>query len=276
MDFSTRTELTFLSELVAAFKEGAGDAPFFLAGATARDLLLHTAHDIDPGRKTQDVDIALMVSDWPAFTAIRERLINTGRFAEVPRVAHRLVFNGRLPVDFIPFGPVERDDRSIAWPPGGETIMSVFGFAEAMANTIEAVLPHGQRIQVVTLPALAVLKLLAWFERRHEHPGKDAHDLHAILTHYLDAGQRDRLYTDAAQLLDAADFDYTLAGAWLLGQDMTRVLSRQDHAKIADLLEAETDPSGKTRLSGDMPGNAETSFELLQHLARGFIDNTGH
>jgi len=236
----------------------------------ARDLLLHTAHGIDPGRRTQDVDIALMVPDWQAFASIRNRLIETGAFAAMGHAVHRLLFKGGLPIDLIPFGAIESASRHIAWPPDGHTVMSVFGFAEAMLNTIEVRLPRNQRMNVVSLPALAVLKLLAWRERRYEQPGKDAHDLHTVISHYLDAGNRQRLYTDAAPLLDTHDFDYELAGAYLLGHDMARVLSADGHAAMADLLFNESDPNGPARLAGDMPGEARAALALLDGLAKGF------
>jgi len=104
LNFSNRTELRHLSALAAAFRAAAGDAPFFLAGATARDLLLQYAHGIDAGRDTRDVDIALMVSDWAAFEALRSRLIAGGQFAPNGNALHQLKFGGFIEIDLIPFG----------------------------------------------------------------------------------------------------------------------------------------------------------------------------
>ena len=101
LDLSTRTELRYLAALTAAFRAGAGDTPFFLAGATARDLLLYYAHGIDPGRDTRDADFALMVPDWAAFEALRLRLLDGGRFVQNGRTAHKLIFDGVLDVDLI-------------------------------------------------------------------------------------------------------------------------------------------------------------------------------
>lgn len=190
MDFSNRPELRFLSELTAAFRVGAGDIPFFLAGATARDLLLHFAYGIDPGRKTQDVDLALMVPDWSTFETLRERLIASGKFAAGSKEKQHLTFDNALPIDLIPFGDIENEDRHIAWPPDGDVLMNVLGFNEAYANTQIIHLPDSEHIHVVTLPALAVLKIFAWQERRFTKYRSDAHDLHVILVNYLDRRPR--------------------------------------------------------------------------------------
>lgn len=271
LDFSNKPELRSLSALAAAFRAGAGTAPFFLAGASARDLLLYYAHGIDSGRRTRDVDLALMVPDWATFDAIRARLTASGAFTAASSEPHRLWFDGKLPVDLIPFGAVEQADRSIAWPPDGNVVMNVLGFAEAFAHTHAVALPDGEQIRIVSLPGLAVLKLVAWKERRLTQPGKDAHDLAVILSNYLEAGNQERLYTNAAHLLDAPDFDVEQAGAWLLGQDMAAALPMTGRQAMAALLREESDPTGPARLAGDMPMNAGHALVLMGCLNQGFL-----
>ena len=272
LDFSNRPELRHLAALAAAFRAGAGDTPFFLAGATARDLLLHYAHNIDAGRDTRDVDIALMVSDWATFDTLRSRLIAGGRFAPNGNALHKLEFGGFLEIDLIPFGAVERADRTIAWPPDGDFVMTVFGFSEVFAATLSVRLPDDEEIRIVSLPALAVLKLMAWKERRLSQPGKDAYDLAMILRNYLDAGNHERLYTEAAHLLEMPDFDFEQAGAWLLGHDMAQLLPRAARPPVAEVLAAEGNPQGAIRLAGDMPIEAGLALALLQSMNKGFLE----
>lgn len=273
LDFSNRPELRHLAALAAAFRAVAGDAPFFLAGATARDLLLHYAHGIDAGRDTRDVDIALMVSDWATFEALRSRLISGGQFAPNGNALHKLKFGGFLEIDLIPFGAVERADRTIAWPPDGDFVMTVFGFSEAFDATLMVRLPDNEEIRVVSLPALAVLKLMAWKERRLSEPGKDAHDLAMIIGNYLEAGNHERLYTEAAHLLEKPEFDFEQAGAWLLGHDMARLLPATARQPVAEILAAESDLQGKLRLVGDMPIEANRALVLLQSMNHGFLED---
>lgn len=273
LDLSKQTELRWLSGLVRLVGAAADDLPFFITGATARDLILQYGYGIDAARKTHDVDFAFMVETWPAFEALCSRLLATGKFAAAPGNAHRLQFDTGMVVDLVPFGAIERPDRTIAWPPSGAVVMSVFGFREALAATIPVLLPERITAQVVSLPALAVLKIAAWMERRHVQPGKDAYDLWLILRYYLDAGNRDRLYTEAAQLLEQSDFDYEAAGAWLLGHDMARLLAADAKTKIGTLLEQESNPNGALALVGDMRADPDAAVALLRALTRGFMEN---
>lgn len=273
LDLSKQTELHWLSGLVRLVGAAADDLPFFITGATARDLILQYGYGIDAARKTHDVDFAFMVETWPAFEALRSRLLATGKFAAAPGNAHRLQFDTGIVVDLVPFGAIERPDRTIAWPPGGAVVMSVFGFREALAATTPVLLPERITTQIVSLPALAMLKIAAWMDRRHVQPGKDAYDLWLILRHYLDAGNRDRLYTEAAQLLEQSDFDYEAAGAWLLGQDMARLLAADAKAKVGTLLEHESDPNGSLALVGDMRADPQAALRLMGAMTRGFMES---
>jgi len=260
--------------LARAFSRAVGDLPYYLAGATARDLLLEHAHDINPGRNTRDVDLAIMLEDWEAFEQIRSALIDSGHFAPLNDVLHKLMFVGVYELDLIPFGAIEQNDRTIAWPPDSEVVMGVFGFREVYDDTLIVKLPAGESIHVVSLAALGVLKLVAWEERRRRRPGADAHDLAVILRRYLDAGNQERLYSETEHLLDAPDFDYEEAGAWLLGQDMAQLLPTAAHPRISELLERETDPGGAVSLIGDLPIEADRALRLLQRLKAGFEERS--
>src|SRR5574340_632038 len=154
------------------------------------------AYGMETIRQTEDVDFALAVGDWSAFARLKQRLIDTGRFFEVPGAQQRLRHASDLPVDLVPFGGVEAADRQVAWPPGGEFRMSVFGFREALASCLRVRLPEGVETSVVSLPALALLKIIAWQDRHYRAPRKDALDLALIASNYLDLGNMDRLWNE--------------------------------------------------------------------------------
>jgi predicted nucleotidyltransferase len=118
-----------------------------------------------------------------------------------------------------------------------------------------------------------VLKIAAWMERRHVQPGKDAYDLWLILRYYLDAGNRERLYTEAAHLLERGDFDYEAAGAWLLGHDMARLLAADAKTRVAAVLERESNPNGSLALVGDMRTDPQAVLILLSAMTRGFLES---
>ena len=261
-----------LGALIGCVNTAIGGSPYLLAGATARDLLLKTAYGIDTRRATVDVDLAFLVDSWDEYREIREKLLQSGEFREAPSsVIHKLRFRQGLEVDVMPFGAIEKPDRTIAWPPRKEIVMTVFGFKEAYETSLTVVLPPDERVQVVSLPALAVLKLIAWNERRFEQPGKDAHDLALIIQNYLYAGNHDRLHTEIPDA-GGSPFDYEYAGAQLLGKDMARVLDAEGRERLARMIAEEADEQGQLRLAGDMmrndPGRA---LELLAALEDGFV-----
>jgi predicted nucleotidyltransferase len=181
LDLADKQELAFLAELRADVRTAAPDSRFLLVGAVARDLLLYHAHGIRATRATSDVDLALAVADWAEFGALRSALISSGAFSPHPKVAHKVFHRGRLEIDLIPFGGVERADGTIVWPPEDDFVMGVLGFREALASSIDVLLLGGQRVSVVALPMLSVLKIFAWSERRAREPRKDAPDLLFIL-----------------------------------------------------------------------------------------------
>lgn len=267
LDLSDCRELRLLADLVTAIRRAAPNARFLLVGAMARDLLLTCAHGIASRRATEDLDFAFAVDDWPAFGALRAALIAGGDFADAAGVAHRLSFNG-FRVDLIPFGGVE-NMGTIDWPSPQDTRMVVLGLREAMGAAVTTKLPGGVTVAVASLPALALLKLFAWSDRRYIQPGKDAGDLWLLLRHYLEAGNRGRLYGEASHLLEAQDYDDDLAGAWLLGADARRLLTSAGDAQNTALAHAlallEGDAlDGPLKLAADMGSHdLQHAFDML-------------
>lgn len=96
-----------------------------------------------PLRATNDVDVALAVDGWEAFGAV------TAAFEPVPGAEQRFLVAG-VPVDVVPFGGVETGDGAISWPDGH--VMTVLGFAEALATAEDVVLPAASRRRSRTSP----------------------------------------------------------------------------------------------------------------------------
>lgn len=61
--------------------------PFYVVGATARDLVLGKIHERPTGRKTNDLDIAIMVRDWATFEKVQTDLT---QFIQQIMEKHRL------------------------------------------------------------------------------------------------------------------------------------------------------------------------------------------
>jgi predicted nucleotidyltransferase len=277
LDLADKEGLRLLAALVADLRKIAPDVDLLLVGAAARDVLLSYAHGIALARATHDVDLAFAIANWPEFEALRGRLVESGLFKEWDRIPHRLRHHSSVRLDLIPFGGVERPDGTIAWPPEYAEVMEVFGYAEAQASAIEVRLPDNQILPVVALPMLALLKVLAWADRHLREPRKDAADLFAILRNYLDTGQDERLYSEAAHLLDDPAFDYRVAGAWLTGYDARVLIERHSHRsehivdRLTSVLVRESDIDGPLSLVSEASGiDAEYARRLLAAFLAGF------
>lgn len=280
IDLSNRTDLVALVELTAAVRKKWPDGDLLLVGATARDILLSYANGIRIERATLDHDFAVAVADWKEFDDLRNALLSGGTFTEEKGVLHRLIFQPKgTKLDLIPFSGVERSDRTIAWPPDQNEVLQVIGYREAMRDAILVHLPADQQINVVSLPALTMLKLFAWKDRRMSSPSKDAADLWTIIRHYLEAGNEARIYFETETLLAQENYDHSRTGAWMLGKDIRELLSRteDDSALKAtiELLEIEVDENGDLHLARDMRRiEAQQAYDLLTALYAGLIGKT--
>jgi len=231
--------------------------PCFVVGALARDILFHHIYGIHIARPTRDIDFGIAMKDWDQFATFKKALCDTSMFSPVNDMAQRLSYHSTkdtrgIPVDLVAFGAVESPIGTIAWPPDNTEIMTVTGFDEANANALTVQLPaDGLTIRVTSIPGLALLKLVAWFERGHANP-KDAHDLILLMRNYADAGNADRLYGEKLPLLESVNFELERAGAILLGND------------VAAIARPETVKNLKTKLA-----NPHERNRLLTQLAVG-------
>src|ERR1700730_42872 len=215
------------------------ETKYFLAGATAREVILRHVFGRSPGRRTLDVDFGIAVRDWEHFKTLKSAMVEPAAFTPHPRMLQRLTYNSAsaVVVDLIPFGGVESTDRSIAWPPEEDIVMRVAGFSDGLESAVQVRLDKNLVIPVVSIPVLIVLKLFAWVDRKHEK--RDAADIHTLLKEYGDAGNEDRLYGEELNVLEAEGYDFELAGARLIGRDAAGVISEDTRKRVRDILESD-------------------------------------
>ena len=99
------------------------NVPFFVIGATARDIIFEYAYGIKAPRGTRDIDLAVQIASWQEFQQLQNQLIATGQFSST-KMAQRLLYQNEIPVDIVPFGAINHEG-SIAWPPENSIKMSV-------------------------------------------------------------------------------------------------------------------------------------------------------
>ncbi|MBB1201798.1 hypothetical protein EGM70_16070 [Enterobacteriaceae bacterium 89] len=217
---------------------------FFIAGATAREILLHHVHGRRTGRRTRDIDIAVYIENWQQFDALRAAFVAEGALP-VAESAHRLMVEG-IELDMIPFGDVAEGNR-VLWPPEHVVILAVDGFADVFSHSVIVTLDNGVSIPFCSLAGLALLKLFAWRDRGRGN-AKDAVDLFKIICEY-GAIHDERIYESNEG--EGLNWDPVRMGAVLLGSDMARIsvastldeLKHLDRERLTDAIvrQADTD-----------------------------------
>ena len=271
-NLSDKPDLQPLADVVRPLQEAAAllAAPLFLMGAAARDVMLLHAYGIKTLRLTQDMDFGVMVNDWAAFDALRKALITGGQFeARSKEATHKLWHRSGRPLDIVPFGGVEKPDRTLAWPPNEETLFDCFGMREAMQSGHEVRLPGEVSLIVPSLPALALLKITAWQDRKLTHPGRDAGDLLLYLRHYLDCDQYDHAVKDYPELFEAAAYEHEVTSARLLGRDLRPLLSAEAAERVLAIMLPETDASGVRLLATQSRLEIGAATKIITGLCEG-------
>lgn len=246
--------------------------PYVVVGASARDLVLHHGHGAEIRRATDDVDFAMEVPDWNAFNGLKDKLIEQG-FIET-RAPHRLISATDTVVDIVPFGAIENEQDTIAWPPKGDAIMNVLGFKEACehAEWVRVQSEPEIDIPVVTPVGMSLLKIISWTDRAAELRNKDAKDIAYILTNYEVIPEvTDTLYTDT-QIMETYDWDLTQAAACLLGQRARDIARENTVVRFDALVNKELGKLNFNLLAEEMCSRIENEFAKKQQLLSAFLD----
>lgn len=278
LDLSNRLpveQVNIVREVVNT-SESRGLRPF-IVGAKVRDLLLRYAYDLPVYRVTNDIDFAIVVESWEEFTKLRNDLIGNKNFKPDPAMRQRMVHENGLFIDLVPFGGLEEVSGQISWPPDFSTVMSTVGFREAYESSIEVRLAEDLMVRVASLAGLALLKIVAWDERRFE---RDAEDLGLIMRNYLDAGNQDRIYSEHGDCLDLLneEFDYDKASARILGRDIGRLLTGTSRMIVERVLSGEVDDRADAlamamvRNNTNYYGEYDTAVAMLVELRTGVRD----
>ncbi len=247
------------------------DFEIFMIGATARIILLEHVFGLSAGRTSNDIDFALAIENWTMYEKIKAYLINECGFTQSNGKIHQLFFNTAeqqhaYEIDLIPFGAIETTPDTIKWPPEMSVILNVAGYRDALNAAIKLELEPDLTISIASLPSIAILKIFAWVDRRHDSKSKDAIDLAALLRSYHEAGNETRIYEDniAIAALEAADYDIELTGAWLLGKDASKMASQTTKEQILTIINGEK----RRYLIQDMAKELKAMENPLHHSER--------
>lgn len=213
--------------------------PYMLVGATARDILLYNVFGQQVMRATQDVDIGISIDSWERFDAVKSEILRTPDFQASTSQPycfwHRTTAASyATPIDILPFGEIATDAEAFRWPPPDTgLVMNVAAFGEVYEASLTVSIGPDLDLQIASIPGLVLLKLLAWADRT---ASKDAEDVLRLVETYGDAGNTDRLYSEKLDLLEAAGFDFGIAGSQLLAEDALAVAAPGTIERVRNLL----------------------------------------
>lgn len=229
--------------------------PFYVIGATARDIVLRQLVGVSSQRRTQDLDIAIAIPDWDKFEEVSSVLIAAG--LEKDKHQRQRFYLGDYVLDIVPYGGVAKEDDTIRWPPEEDIAMSVKGYNEVLQDTITLDIDGEFEIKVASLHGLFLLKFNAWIDR-HYQTDKDAEDMCFILENYFDANiERDFSSEKFTEVFNRDDFDTYLAGGIWIAYDLYPLLNADQLEYFANTIQQEIE-------------RAETSpliNQILQHRA---------
>lgn len=246
---------------------------FFVVGAWARDMILSQGYGLQSTRMTEDLDLGAQVSDWDQYQQLVDGLIATGHFRANDRQGQRINYKEGFPVDIIPFGSLSDKNHDIGWLPDHEIKMNVMGFDEAYQHAQLVRLRDKPKldIQIATPAGLTLLKLIAWRTGSSQRKQKDATDLAFIVSNYTDAGNVDRLYNDFSDVLEKYEFDTELAGAYLLGLDISKIGKLSTLNFLIETLNQETGEDSHFDLIHNMTRNRMDAEELFDETLNALV-----
>jgi predicted nucleotidyltransferase len=203
-------------------------------------------------RHTLDVDVAVAVDldNLPELTAGLE----AKGWKRYPLREHRWITPEGARLDLIPAGPELRRQKVLEWPGSGMR-MSLVGFDHAFVDAVEYRLSSDLTASVVSLPTLALLKIVAYLENPYERE-KDLADFAALLSRF----EPDDEKRFAADVLDAG-MDYDAVPAYLIGKDLAALCSGEETTLVAKLL-------------GQLQDHASRSFQIFSRVIGNFEERT--
>ena len=205
---------------------------YYLVGAFARDVQFQTKNPESFIRKTNDIDLAISISNEHEYNAIIEALVATSSFTRDEKEIIKLHYKLGIEVDLIPFGEIEDQNREIKLKKPKAFTLQMPGFAEAFPF-IEIIKLGDLAINTCPIDGLVMLKLISWDDRPHRT--KDIDDIEKIIKAYFDWNTDEiyETYFDVMEIYDTNDVYLYLpkVSAHIIGRKMQRLLENSPELK---------------------------------------------
>jgi predicted nucleotidyltransferase len=243
-----------LPSLFAALKRtfDAAEIPFYLIGARARDVWFL------PNKKsriTRDVDWIAASEENATFEEIRRQLIQNEHFTET-KTPYTLISPKGMTVDLLPF--IHNSERSLE------------GLKEVFERGTEGVkFDDGATYQIATLPAIVLLKFIAW-DDRPEHRLKDLDDISLIFDYYFDLNEED-IYDNHNDLF--GDKELNEIAVFVIGRKIKHILHDSEPLKerLTHILTGKRATISQRMAVNNSKSESEIT-QILGHLLDGILE----
>jgi predicted nucleotidyltransferase len=246
---------------------------FYLIGALARDTWYAKLNK--PSRTTKDVDFAILIGSRQDYDHVKAHLSQHQSFAATPNNTFVMISPGGVEVDILPFGGLEINEE-IHVVTAGVTSIKANGFMEVYQAGTEAMrLPTGHTFNVATLPAIVLLKLIA-YDDRPEMRYKDARDIYNVINHYFNL-QAELIYEHHSNVFENEDLDEEEVSALVIGREMRKIVGGNENLleRLTSIIGAQVELKEKSAFIRNMVQEADGSVDqivlLLQQLQIGLL-----
>ncbi len=229
---------------------------YYLVGAFARDVQFQTKNPESFIRKTNDIDLAISISNENEYNAIIDALVATSSFTRDEKEIIKLHYKLGIEVDLIPFGEIEEHNREIKLKKPKAFTLEMPGFAETFPFK-ETIKLGDLVLNTCPIDGLVMLKLISWNDK---HLSKDLDDIEKIIKAYFD-WNADEIYANYFDVMEKYDTNepylYLLkVSAHIIGRKMKRLLEKSPelNARVIAILSKRQD-------------------ELWDALKKGLIEN---
>lgn len=180
---------------------------YYVVGAVARDIHLSADQGAAAIRKTNDVDLAILINDESQFNQLKTALIATGNFTAHAKETIKLFYHDAIEVDLLPFGEIEEPNRNVRLS-DPSFVLNMPGFMEIYPFVDDIRVTADMSIKVCTMEGIILLKLLSNNDRPQRT--KDIADIEHIIKVYFDlySGDIYEEHFDTMDMYDTEQADY--------------------------------------------------------------------
>lgn len=216
------TVVAMLAEAEEIFRQH--NITFYLVGAIARDINIAHKQHTAAARRTNDVDIAIMLSGETAFNTVKDALLATGNFTAHSTEAIKLYYKKAVELDLLPFGDIENEysEVEIQQP---HLIINVPAFKEC-AGYVQPIAVDGITLNICPIEGIVLLKLLAQDDKPERT--KDISDITYFIDHYFMMHTNDVYdnYSDVINLYaNEQDAFQALVGSRIIGRKIAEIIN---------------------------------------------------